>query len=410
MRSLVVSRDVFPWGESFGAGMRLNWVSRTLAELGEVDFLLLRTIGHKDTLPSDSAFRRIHIISQLPTWWPGYNDSKVTYIPESQRTIADRQRLLAELPKWVFNTNYDVIWYNRERTWLTMRDVLSTPSVIDVDDLNDIILERWLTLPETGDRKPLSMSQKAQVRRDIKWWQMVHRFAADQADTLVFASDHDKDRFDFDNSVVVPNAYEPASADHHHQPLQSNGHERPTILFPGRLTWPPNEDAALWLAETIGPRISAHIEGLRIILAGLPSARVQALATRSHVDVVGAVPEMAPYLRAADLVAVPLRAGSGTRIKILEAFAHRIPVVSTTIGAEGLNVVGGVHLELADSVTDITARCVDLLANTPKRACLTKEAHRLYQRSYRANNVFESVRHAVDMARTNFHAAVPAEE
>jgi glycosyltransferase involved in cell wall biosynthesis len=70
---------------------------------------------------------------------------------------------------------------------------------------------------------------------------------------------------------------------------------------------------------------------------------------------------MAPYLRSAKLVVVPLRVGSGTRIKLLEAFASRVPVVSTTIGAEGLSAVSGVHLEVADTAKEIADRCVRLI-------------------------------------------------
>ena len=84
---------------------------------------------------------------------------------------------------------------------------------------------------------------------------------------------------------------------------------------------------------------------------------------RSHpcVRLLGAVPEVRPLYEAADAAIVPLRAGGGTRIKILEAFSYRRPVVSTTIGAEGITATPGIEILLGDTAEDFAARCVDLM-------------------------------------------------
>ena len=80
----------------------------------------------------------------------------------------------------------------------------------------------------------------------------------------------------------------------------------------------------------------------------------------------------------ADVIVVPLRFGSGTRLKILEAFAHRIPVVSTTLGAEGLGVEDGVHLLLGDTSLDLASACARLLTDERLRAAVTSRAHQHY--------------------------------
>ena len=93
---------------------------------------------------------------------------------------------------------------------------------------------------------------------------------------------------------------------------------------------------------------------------------------------VGPVPDITTELRRADMVVVPIRFGSGTRVKIIEAFAHRIPVVSTTLGAEGLGVEDGRHLLLADTAQGLAASCAQLLTEPDLRQRLVDAAHQLY--------------------------------
>jgi glycosyltransferase involved in cell wall biosynthesis len=170
------------------------------------------------------------------------------------------------------------------------------------------------------------------------------------------------------------------------------------ILFQGMLRWWPNEEAAEWLVSDIAPLIRARVPDLQVILAGLPSSRIQGLASPPAVQVPGTVPEMAPYLHAARLVVAPLRVGSGTRIKILEAFAHHVPVVSTRIGAAGLDAVAGVHLEVSDGAAGFAEHCTHLLTNPAAAKRLAVAAHALYQRKHLPTHARQRVREAVHMA------------
>jgi glycosyltransferase involved in cell wall biosynthesis len=91
---------------------------------------------------------------------------------------------------------------------------------------------------------------------------------------------------------------------------------------------------------------------------------------------------MEPELARADIAVVPLRIASGTRLKILESFAHRLPVVSTTLGADGLDVRDGIHLLLADTAEDFAVACQRLLVDTDLRKRLVDAAEDLYLRFY----------------------------
>ena len=97
-----------------------------------------------------------------------------------------------------------------------------------------------------------------------------------------------------------------------------------------------------------------------LIVGNHPPDSVLALGTRRGITVTGAVDSVTPYYRQATVAVVPLRAGGGTRIKILEAAAHRVPVVSTPIGAEGLDVTDGHELLLAHTPEQMAHQCVRL--------------------------------------------------
>jgi glycosyltransferase involved in cell wall biosynthesis len=84
---------------------------------------------------------------------------------------------------------------------------------------------------------------------------------------------------------------------------------------------------------------------------------------------------------------VPLRSAGGTRIKILEAFSHSRAVVSTSIGAEGLELLDGVHLEIADKVEDFTDKCVNLIEDAERRRDLAKKGHELFMNQYLMSNL-----------------------
>ncbi len=156
----------------------------------------------------------------------------------------------------------------------------------------------------------------------------------------------------------------------------------PSILFQGSLNYAPNMDAADWFVREIVPRVLERVPGATVRLVGRPTPGVERLEQPPRVTVVGRVADMDPELERADLVVVPLRYGSGTRVKILEAFAHRIPVVSTTIGAEGLGAVDGVHLLVADDPEAFAERCGRLLTDVDLRARLVDAAEQLFEERY----------------------------
>jgi glycosyltransferase involved in cell wall biosynthesis len=123
----------------------------------------------------------------------------------------------------------------------------------------------------------------------------------------------------------------------------------PTILYLGAMSWRPNVAAAQFLAADVLPSVREVVPDAVLRIVGRdPLPEVVALARRPGVSVTGAVDSVVPYLAEAHVLAVPLESGGGTRLKILEAFAAGLPVVSTPVGAEGIDAQPGVHFLQAD--------------------------------------------------------------
>ena len=169
--------------------------------------------------------------------------------------------------------------------------------------------------------------------------------------------------------TVVPNAIDVDSYAASDSPPADVPH--PALVFTGKMDYRPNIDAVLWFAEEILPRIREKVPGAHFLAVGQkPHPRLDVLRGREDVTLTGFVPEIQPYIGAADVFVTPLRMGSGTRLKLLEAMAMGRAIVSTRLGAEGLHVQDGEHLLLADEPDAFADAVVALLGDDARRRAL----------------------------------------
>ena len=160
--------------------------------------------------------------------------------------------------------------------------------------------------------------------------------------------------------------------------------ERPRhLVFSGSMDWHPNEDAVLHFVDSTLPRIRAEIPDTTFTIVGRnPSARVRELAERDGVTVTGTVDDVRPHIAAGAVYVVPLRAGGGTRLKIFEALAMARPVVSTTVGAEGLGIGPGRHYVAADDPGAFADAVVSLLRDPERRRAIGDAGRSLVETCY----------------------------
>jgi polysaccharide biosynthesis protein PslH len=155
-------------------------------------------------------------------------------------------------------------------------------------------------------------------------------------------------------AIVCPNGQEEAP------PVAFTS--EPRVVFIAQLGWGPNVDASLWLGRSIWPEVHRQRPDAELTLVGRnPTDEVRALDGGHGVTVAGTVDTVRPFLEQALLAVAPLRAGSGTRLKILEALAHCRPVVATSLGVEGLDDLVGCGVVVADDVEGFASHIVALL-------------------------------------------------
>jgi glycosyltransferase involved in cell wall biosynthesis len=342
-----------------GKRFRSRVALEALAGLGELDVLVLVDASREGAFDASP--------------WPGVRRSAVVGLPLRrpsaaaadvvrrlvpwQIAVRDHAPALAVLRDWG-PRRYDLAWFgSRHHVIALPRHVHHARAVDDADDVETAKLRAYLRLPPgTAGTGRLDRIQR---RVELPLWWRVQRTAARRADRLTVASDLDGDRIRGAHLRVLPNGYpDPGRPGRLDEPLA--GQRPPTLLFVAAYDQEPNLDAAEWAATEILPLVRAQVPDARLQLVGRSAEQLGALSDRPGVEVVGPVAETAPHLAAADVLVVPIRYGGGTRLKVLEAFAHGVPVVSTTLGCEGLGA-SAEHLLVADDPAAFAAACVQVL-------------------------------------------------
>jgi len=220
------------------------------------------------------------------------------------------------------------------------------------------------------------------LRRELSRFARYEAWVAGQVDNVLVMSEVDAMLLRHLNPasrvVVVPNGVDTQVLRFEH-PARMGRH----VLFVGSPAHAPNLDAVNWLLTEIWPQLRRRCPETTLTLVNMNLSAVHLLADgQPGVDVTGQVPDVVPYYRRADLCLVPLRAGSGTRLKILEAMALGVPVLSTTIGAEGLNVESGCHIALADTTSAFVDEATALLRDAARRHALAVAARAFVEKAY----------------------------
>jgi glycosyltransferase involved in cell wall biosynthesis len=200
-------------------------------------------------------------------------------------------------------------------------------------------------------------------------------------DKCIVVSELDRDTLRRDgpdlNIAVVPNG-----VDVRGYPLLTDQSTTATLLMVGSMNYQPNVDGAIFFCQQVFPLIKRQVPDAKLLIVGRdPSSTVQALAS-DDVTVTGSVESVIPYYQQALVSVVPLRAGGGTRLKILESMALGRSVVSTTLGCEGLAVTHGENILIADSPTDFAAQTIRLLDDEELRQHLIVNGRRLVETTY----------------------------
>jgi glycosyltransferase involved in cell wall biosynthesis len=283
----------------------------------------------------------------------------------------------AELRKLMQAESYDVIVCDFVFAAGVIPWDLPCPKVLFTHNVEALIWKRHYEVARNPLWKLMSWREwRAMARAEKRYLRQAdHVLTVSQTDADYFAHDLPREKLTVIPTGVDTDFFRPTAAEE----------EANSLVFTGSMDWMPNEDGIFYFAEEILPRICEAIPTARLSVVGRkPSARMKALAATDphHLHLTGWVDDIRPYLAQSAVCIVPLRVGSGTRLKIFEAMGMGKAIVSTTIGAEGLPVRHGVDVLLADSPDDFAKSVVALLGDAGERQRLGHAARELVETKY----------------------------
>lgn len=249
---------------------------------------------------------------------------------------------------------------------------------VDLDDVESTTHRRLAELYRLNGKNTLARVEEAMAERaDALETQVLGSF-----DRLYVCSEEDKARLRSHAGIqicVLPNALPLPGP----PPSKRSGGPF-TFLFVGTLGYYPNEDAVLHFCTGVLPLIRrASRQAIRVLIVGTGATpEIRRLRNLPEVQLIGPVPDVAPWYGQADVAIIPVRAGGGTRIKVLEAFRYECPVVSTSIGMEGIAAQAEEHVLIGDTPAALAEQCLQLMADPALADRLATSAAELFRRSY----------------------------
>lgn len=222
-------------------------------------------------------------------------------------------------------------------------------------------------------RWPRALYSYVQSRRIAAY----ERHLCQQADLVVAVSEEDRAHLAA-YGARTPLIVVPSGITVNEYALPTQPRDDHLIVFTGKMDYRPNVDAVEWLVRDILP----HVPQAQLKIVGQqPTERVRALASE-RVEITGRVPQVQPYLQAAAIYAAPLRMGSGTRLKLLEAMACGCAIVATPLAASGLTSDVGKVMRIAEDANEFAATVQSLLADPQERARLSSAARHYVEQHY----------------------------
>ncbi|HYF50015.1 MAG TPA: glycosyltransferase [Planctomycetota bacterium] len=290
--------------------------------------------------------------------------------------------------------------YQEEKPDLVMCDYLqSCEGLRQIPDVPFVLFEHNVEaaiFDQLAERAP-SMFSRAYIRHQARKLWRYEEDLCRRAAHVIAVSDVDKEvyrtRFGVSHCDTIPTGVDVHSFRPSSTPCHLNN-----LVFTGSMDWMANQDGMQWFVRDVFPRIRREIPDCVFTIVGRnPPPEIKKLGEQPGIHVTGTVDDIRPYVHGSKVYIVPLRIGSGTRLKLLEALAMGKAIVSTTIGAEGLPVEHNKNIVLADGERDFAAQTVALLRDTARRECLQHNARLLAERDYsweKVGRVFNDICYA----------------
>ena len=362
----------WPLAPAYGAQQRVLNIAKLLSRNGNLSFVIVPSeLEDQETARrTQCTFEVCRVIRPLPVVRVGpfgrlrnrlRNEFDPTYMGTDLYEVSrpDREALLRLIQQ------HDLVWVHTIRTANWFRIYRWPHCVLDVDDLTSR-QQRSLALANSNPVERLVGLRRAWI------WRRHERLFPERFDVLTVCSEDDRHYLGGSAPIyVIPNGSHPQAA----HPCSSSG--LPRIGFIGNCTFKPNEDGLQWFIRAVWPTIKRDFPLARLRLVGRGSdGYLKHLGP--GIDGLGWMEDPGDEVASWSAMIVPIRFGSGTRVKVADGFARRCPVVATNFGASGYDVANGEEILLADRAEDFAAACSHLLRNPELRLALSEKAHKRF--------------------------------
>jgi polysaccharide biosynthesis protein PslH len=395
MRVLFVTRQ-FPWPRNSGGSQRIFHFVRGLSRRHRVTLLtLIRqpvTQEELDSLRTAAGCEEVLTFDGNDCGGDNsvYWGNPVTF---TRRVISSRfpiliydwwsETLSRELIKFFNDKSFDLV-VTRDPSFAEQARATGFPRIIlDVDDLFSMILRQQLSSSRAYRRKMLHRIDAAKARMyERSLPTRFERIVLAKTDDLRFFPDRVRGKL-----AVIPNGVSLP-------PALPKGAEVPNrLLFVGTLSYGPNVDAVCYLAREVLPLLWKECPDVTVDIVGRGPADPDVLAsvTDPRCRIHESPPDLTAFYREAAVVVAPIRQGSGTRIKVLEALAYEKALIATSFAPEGLGLDTGTHFIAADSPSAFARACRDLLADAPRRRTLGAAGREFVARNFDWERIEERI-------------------
>lgn len=380
---ILLLTPALPYPPHQGGALRNYGILRGLYDAGHTLHLLSFHDGSSATLPPLTA-EIVTVPPPVRTPLRRLRDLLLTGQPDMARRLeapAFRDRLRQLLK----NTAFDLIQFEglEMAIYLPFVRQLQPNAKLVYDAHNaEFALQHAIATVEGSQPSHFAAALYSQIQA-----QRIARFEraiCAQADAVIAVSPEDADalrqfRADGRVSVLANGIF----TDDYAAPQQGIDLGGAMLVFTGKMDYRPNVDAMQWFTEAILPLVRAQCPDARLYVVGQkPHASLQALREDDHVEVTGWVAQVQPFLHAARVYVAPLRMGSGTRLKILEAMAAGCAVVATSAAVAGLDDETRAAVIVADGASDFAASVIRLLQNPAQREALGAQAQQVVRKHY----------------------------
>lgn len=391
MKVLMLS-PILPWPLDLGARIRVYYTLKALSQTGHEVTLICNSTDPFEPLKIEALHqycRELKVVT-IPNRSRFRTSLSAMLSNKSYGMVKFHNPLFRKAVENHLGVNYDVFWIHFMETfaYLQIKGFRNQEKPLVVLDQHNADERFWATYTRSG----------------LPWvrlfaWQNIWKLRRFQRQVLrlvdVVLSVSEEDAAftrmclpDPSTQVwVVPNGVDTE----YFQP-QSNKERQNRIIFCGAMNIFMNIDAVVWFARNVFPKVREAVPDAEFWIVGRdPTPDVRALGAIPGVYVTGRVEDVRPYYNKAKVAVAPFRYGGGTKLKILEAMASGVPVIATSVGCQGIEVIPGKHLFVADGNDEFAKSVIGLLKDENTRQQIANEARRLVEQKYSWESVFQGI-------------------